>query len=193
MMWSACKIRRKHAIELDEEPSVGLAQPNSAAALPLQDNHLLTEHRNLGVKARLRCERPDQDCENEPEKPDHLVSLRDSLRSSTERGFRYTHLLDVFQNCQIIARVVGSVHSDSLKLHGDAVHAVAAIAQCTSMRAELSERTVRSARREESVRNSAGAFLTRRLEPNFTTKGAGRVQPRLNGGGSLNGDTRSPE
>jgi hypothetical protein len=82
--------RRKHAIELDEEPSVGVAQPNSAAALPLQDNHLLAEHRNLGVKARLRCERPDQDCENEPEKPDHPVSLRDSLCPSTERGFRYT-------------------------------------------------------------------------------------------------------
>ena len=103
------------------------------------------------MKARLRCERPDQDCENEPEKPDHPVSLRNSLRPSTERGFRYTHLLDVFQNCQIIARVVGSVHSDSLKLSGAAVHAVAAIAQCTSMRAERSERTVRSARREESV------------------------------------------
>ena len=82
--------RRKHAIELDEEPSVGVAQPNSVAALPLQDNHLLAEHRNLGVKARLRCERPDQDCENEPEKPDHPVSLRDSLCPSTERGFRYT-------------------------------------------------------------------------------------------------------
>src|SRR5436305_1061432 len=27
--------RRKHATELDEEPSVGVAQPNSAAALPL--------------------------------------------------------------------------------------------------------------------------------------------------------------
>src|SRR3954454_11568508 len=84
--------RRKHAIELDEEPSVGVAQPNSVAALPLQDNHLLAEHRNLGVKARLRCERPDQDCENEPEKPYHPVSLRDSLRPSTERGFRYTQL-----------------------------------------------------------------------------------------------------
>jgi len=82
--------RRKHAIELDEEPSVGVAQPNSAAALPLQDNHRLAEHRNLGVKARLLCERPDQDCENEPEKPDHPVSLRDSLSSSTERGFRHT-------------------------------------------------------------------------------------------------------
>jgi hypothetical protein len=57
--------RRKYAIELEKEPSVCVAQPNSAAALPLQDNHLLTEHRNLGVKARLRCERPHQGCENE--------------------------------------------------------------------------------------------------------------------------------
>ena len=44
------------------------------------------------MKARLRCERPHHDWENEPEKPDHPVSLRDSLRSSTEQGFRYTHL-----------------------------------------------------------------------------------------------------
>src|SRR3954468_10038175 len=95
MMWSACKIEGNMRIELDEEPSVGVAQPNSAAALPLQDNHLLAEHRNLGVKARLRCERPDQDCENEPEKPDHPVSLRDSLRPSTERGFRYTQGVEV--------------------------------------------------------------------------------------------------
>src|SRR4051794_17790425 len=44
------------------------------------------------MKARLRCERPHQDCENEPEKPDHPVSLRDSLSSSTERGFRHTQV-----------------------------------------------------------------------------------------------------
>jgi hypothetical protein len=84
MMWSACKIRRKHAIELDEEPSVGLAQPNSAAALPLPDNHLLTEHRNLGVKARLRCERPDQDCENEPEKP--IILSAYAIRSAPQQN-----------------------------------------------------------------------------------------------------------
>src|SRR4051794_32045474 len=42
------------------------------------------------MKARLRCERRGQDGENEPEKPDHPISLRDSLRFSTGRGFRYT-------------------------------------------------------------------------------------------------------
>jgi hypothetical protein len=33
MMWSACKI--EGTCELDEEPSVGIPQPNSAEALPL--------------------------------------------------------------------------------------------------------------------------------------------------------------
>ena len=63
--------RRKPAIQLDEEQAVGIGQPNPAPALTLQDDQLLPEHRILGLKPRVRSERPDQDGQNEPEEPDH--------------------------------------------------------------------------------------------------------------------------
>ena len=66
------QYRREPAIKLDEEPPVTISQPNPAPARPLQDDQLLSEHRDLRLEPRLRSERRDQDGHNEPEKPDHL-------------------------------------------------------------------------------------------------------------------------
>jgi hypothetical protein len=78
------QYRRKPAIELDEEQPIYVGQPNSAAALPTQDDQLLPKQRIFGLQARLRSERRDQDGQNEPEKPDHPISLRDSPSASME-------------------------------------------------------------------------------------------------------------
>src|SRR6476646_6659764 len=81
---------REPAIQLDEEKAVAIGQPNPAPVLPLQHDQLLPQRRDLSLEPRLRSERRDQDGPNEPEEPDHPISLRDSLSLSTGRGFRYT-------------------------------------------------------------------------------------------------------
>jgi hypothetical protein len=66
----------------------GDRRPSQAASPRLQAASEAGCLKSLPVAGRrLRCERPDQACENEPEKLDHSVSLRDSLRSSTEMRF----------------------------------------------------------------------------------------------------------
>jgi hypothetical protein len=77
------KDRWKPAIELDKEQPVAVCQPNPSPALAAQHDHLLPERRILGLQPRVRYERRDQDGQNEPKKPDHLISLPDSLSSST--------------------------------------------------------------------------------------------------------------
>ena len=74
---------REPAIQLDEEKAVAIGQPNPAPALPLQHDQLLPQRRDLSLEPRLRSERRDQDGPNEPEEPDHPISLRDSLSLST--------------------------------------------------------------------------------------------------------------
>jgi hypothetical protein len=74
--------RRKPAIKLDEKQSIAV-DPNPAPALSLQHDQLLSEHRDLRLEPRLGSERRDQDGQNEPEEPNHPISLRDSLSLST--------------------------------------------------------------------------------------------------------------
>src|SRR4051795_2858358 len=80
--------RRKPAIQLDEEQTISVVKPNPSPALPLQDNQLLSERCDLGLEPRLGSEWRGQDGENEPEKLDHPVNLRDSL--SPSNGMRFS-------------------------------------------------------------------------------------------------------
>src|SRR3954452_21915775 len=82
--------RRKPAIKLDEKQWIAVGQPNPAPALSLQHDQLLSERRDLRLEPRLRSDGRDQDGQNEPEKPDHPISLRDSPSPTTGSGFRYT-------------------------------------------------------------------------------------------------------
>ena len=72
----------KPAIQLDEEQTISVVKPNPSPALPLQDNQLLSERCDLGLEPRLGSEWRGQDGQNEPEKLDHPVNLRDSLSAS---------------------------------------------------------------------------------------------------------------
>src|SRR3954451_19299247 len=83
------QYRREPAVQLDEKQPVAVRQPNPSPALALQHDHLLPERLILGLKPRVRSEPRHQDGENEPEEPDHLISIPDSLSRSTGRGFRY--------------------------------------------------------------------------------------------------------
>jgi hypothetical protein len=80
--------RRKPAIQLDEEQTISVVKPNPSPALPLQDNQLLSERCDLGLEPRLGSEWRGQDGQNEPEKLDHPVNLRDSL--SPSNGMRFS-------------------------------------------------------------------------------------------------------
>src|SRR6476659_1404128 len=86
---NSLQYRRKPAVQLDEKQPVAVRQPNSSPALALQHDHLLPERRILRLKPRVRSERRHQDGQNEPEEPDHPISIPDSLSRSTRRGFRY--------------------------------------------------------------------------------------------------------
>jgi hypothetical protein len=76
------QYRRKPAIQLDEEPPVPIGHGDPAPPLTPQNEQLISERRNLGLEPRLRSERQAQERQNEPEKSDHPLSLRDSLPSS---------------------------------------------------------------------------------------------------------------
>ena len=52
-----------------------------------QDNQLMSKHRVLSLKPHLRLEWRGQGGQDETEKPDHFVSLGDSIASSTDRVF----------------------------------------------------------------------------------------------------------
>jgi len=73
--------RGKPAIK--QKQSIAVGQPNPAPALSLQHDQLLSERRDLRLEPRLRSEGRDQDGQNEPEKPDHPISLRDSPSPTT--------------------------------------------------------------------------------------------------------------
>jgi hypothetical protein len=89
--------RRKPAIKLDEKQSIAVGQPNPAPALSLQHDQLLSERRDLRLEPRLRSEGRDQDGQNEPEKPDHPISLRDSPSASMNEVFG-THTEGAFDD-----------------------------------------------------------------------------------------------
>src|SRR5262249_13137179 len=55
-----------------------------------QNSQLMPKHRVLSLKPHLRFDWRGQDGQNETQKPDHSVSLGDSITSSTRMRFRYT-------------------------------------------------------------------------------------------------------
>lgn|SRR5437764_12126809 len=91
MIWRTLR-RRKPAIQLDEKPAIGVCQKDLAPALTAQNDQLLPERIVLGLQPRVRPEWRDQGGQNEPEKPDQPISLRDSLAPQCHEVFG-THKL----------------------------------------------------------------------------------------------------
>src|SRR4051794_34733952 len=77
------QYRREPAVQLDEKQPV---------AVSLRQQVIVLQRKCRGRVPRVRSERRHQDGENEPEEPDHLISIADSLSRSTGRGFRYRQL-----------------------------------------------------------------------------------------------------
>ena len=100
--------RRKPAIQLDKEPAIMVRQTDATMQPTPQDNQLMSKHRILSLKPHLRLERRGQDGQDKTQKPDHSVSLGDSITSS--------------------ARIEFSVHTTILselstdRRHGDVCH-----------------------------------------------------------------------
>src|SRR3954451_15959831 len=79
--------RRKPAIQPHKEPAIAVCESNTATQLAPLNNQLMSKHRVLSFKPRLRLERRGQDGKNETEQPDHSASLGDSITSSTRIRF----------------------------------------------------------------------------------------------------------
>src|ERR1700736_4450477 len=77
----------KPAIQLDQEPSIVVREPDATMQPALQDNQLMSKHRVLSLKPQLRPEWRGQDGQSETEQPDHSASLSDSITSSTRIRF----------------------------------------------------------------------------------------------------------
>src|SRR5580704_15307176 len=58
-------------------------QPDATMQPTPQYDQLMSQHRVLGFKPRLRLEWRGQDGKNETEQPDHSVNLRDSITAAT--------------------------------------------------------------------------------------------------------------
>jgi hypothetical protein len=58
-------------------------EPDATMQPASQDNQLMSKHGVLSFKPQLRLEWRGQNGQNETEKPDHYVSLGDSITSST--------------------------------------------------------------------------------------------------------------
>jgi hypothetical protein len=63
--------RWKPAIQLDKEPSIMVGQLDATMRPTPQNNQLMSKHRVLGIKPRLRLEWRGQDGQSEPKQPDH--------------------------------------------------------------------------------------------------------------------------
>src|ERR1700704_4211438 len=81
------KDRRKPAIELNEEPAAVVRETRPALQLTPQDRQLMSERGILSLKPALRLEWRGQARHDEPQEPDHSVSLGDSGASSTRMKF----------------------------------------------------------------------------------------------------------
>src|SRR5215831_16982684 len=83
--------RWKPAIQLDEEPTIKVREPNATTRPAPQDNQLMSQHRVLGFKPQLRLEWRGQDGQSEAEQPDHPASLGDSNAASQSDEVFGTH------------------------------------------------------------------------------------------------------
>jgi hypothetical protein len=86
-----CAIGAKPAIQLDEEPTIKVREPNATTPPVPQDNRLMSQHRVLGFKPQLRLEWRGQDGQSEAEQPDHPASLGDSNAASHSNQVFGTH------------------------------------------------------------------------------------------------------
>jgi hypothetical protein len=72
--------RRKPSIQLDQEPTVAVRQPDPAMYLAPQNDQLMSEHRILCLKPTLRLEWRGQDGQDEAEQCEHCpLTLGDSV------------------------------------------------------------------------------------------------------------------
>ena len=62
-------------IELDEEPTIVVREPDAAAQLALQNNQLTSQRGILSLKLDLRPERRGQHGQDKTEEPDRSASL----------------------------------------------------------------------------------------------------------------------
>src|ERR1700738_5151907 len=82
--------RWKPAIQLDEEPTIVVREPDAATQVAPQDNQLVSERGILSLKPDLRLEQRGQHGQDKPDEPDHRGNLADSSLNKPELGFRYT-------------------------------------------------------------------------------------------------------
>src|SRR6202011_3371006 len=82
--------RWKPAIQLDEEPTIVVREPDAATKRAPQNNQLMSERGILSLKPDLRPEQRGQHGQDKPDEPDHRGNLADSSLNKPELGFRYT-------------------------------------------------------------------------------------------------------
>src|SRR6202045_15294 len=85
--------RWKPAIQLDEEPTIVVREPDAATKRAPQNNQLMSERGILSLKPDLRLEQRGQHGQDKPDEPDHRGNLAESSLNKPELGFRYTHPL----------------------------------------------------------------------------------------------------
>src|SRR5262249_53759833 len=83
--------RWKPVIQLNEEPTIKVREPNATTPPAPQDNQLMSQRRILGFKPQLRPEWRGQDGQSEAEQPDHHASLGDSNAASHSDEVFGTH------------------------------------------------------------------------------------------------------
>jgi hypothetical protein len=79
--------RWKPAIQLHQEPTIMVGEPDATMQPTPQDHQLMSKHRVLSLKPQLRLEWHSQNGQQEIEQPDHSASLGDSITSSTRIRF----------------------------------------------------------------------------------------------------------
>jgi hypothetical protein len=77
----------KPTIQLHQEQTIVVREPDATLQPAPQDNQLMSKHRVLSFKPQLRLEWRGQDGENETEQPDHSANLGDSITASTRMRF----------------------------------------------------------------------------------------------------------
>jgi hypothetical protein len=81
------KDRRKPAVKHDQDPAIRVRKPDPTLEPAPQNSQLMPKHRVLGLKPHLRLDWRGQDGEDKTQKPNHSLSLGDSITSSTRIRF----------------------------------------------------------------------------------------------------------
>jgi hypothetical protein len=79
--------RRNPAVELDKEPAIIVRKLDATMQPTPQDHQLMSKHRVLSFKPKLRLEWRGQHGQSETEQPDHSANLGDSITASTRIRF----------------------------------------------------------------------------------------------------------